>query len=212
MLLLLLSRGEKKNLLLFGLLGEEDSLDVGKDTTLSDGDSREKLVQLLVITDGKLQMSWDDSGLLVVTGSIASQLEDLSSEVLKDGSQVDRSTSPHSLGIVSFAKESVDPAHRELKPGTAGSALCLSLCLTAFATSRHDLCLVLCYGNKRIRVSSQSLHFGRKFHFISAHRIHGGEKFGTFGMETSDWLLSTNEKSPFQMCKIFGHRGSDSLI
>ena len=51
--------------------GEEDSLDVGKDTTLSDDDSREKLVQLLVITDGKLQMSWDDSGLLVVTGSIA---------------------------------------------------------------------------------------------------------------------------------------------
>ena len=140
-------------------------MDVGKDTTLSDGDSREKLVQLLVITDGKLQMSWDDSGLLVVTGSIASQLEDLSSEVLKDGSQVDRSTSPHSLGIVSFAKESVDPAHRELKPGTAGSALCLSLCLTAFATSRHDFCSRVVKRESENSSLVSGISFSRKFSF-----------------------------------------------
>ena len=127
-----------ENLLLLGLLGEKDSLDVGEDTTLSDGDSREKLVQLLVISDGKLQMSWDNSGLLVITSSIASQLEDLSSEVLEDGSQVDRSTSPHSLSIVSFSEESVDSAHRELESSPAGTALCLSLRLTAFAASRHD--------------------------------------------------------------------------
>ena len=137
LLLLLLSRGEKKNLLLFGLLGEEDSLDVGKDTTLSDGDSREKLVQLLVISDGKLQMSWDNSGLLVITSSIASQLEDLSSEVLEDGSQVDRGTSTHSLSVVAFAEESVDSANGELKSSAAGSALCLSLGLSSFSTSRH---------------------------------------------------------------------------
>ena len=58
-------------------------------------------------------MSWDDSGLLVVTGSITGQLEDLSSEVLKDGSQVDRGTSTHSLNVVAFAEESVDSADRE---------------------------------------------------------------------------------------------------
>ena len=102
-------------LLLFRLLGEKDGLDVGQDTTLGDGDSREKFVQLLVITDGELKMSWDDSGLLVVTGSVASQLEDLSSEVLEDGSQVDRGTSTHSLGVVAFAEKSVDSANGELK-------------------------------------------------------------------------------------------------
>ena len=134
----MLSRDGKSHLLLFRLLGEKDSLDVGKDTTLSDGDSREELVQFLVITDGELEMSWDDSGLLVVTGGVTSQLEDLSSEVLEDGSQVDRSTSPHSLSIVSFSEESVDSAHRELESGPAGTALCLSLRLTAFAASRHD--------------------------------------------------------------------------
>ena len=113
----------KCDLLLFRLLGEKDGLDVGQDTTLGDGDSREKFVQLLVITDGELKMSWDDSGLLVVTGSVASQLEDLSSEVLEDGSQVDRGTSTHSLGVVAFAEESVDSANGELKSSAAGSAL-----------------------------------------------------------------------------------------
>ena len=44
--------GRKCDLLLFRLLGEKDGLDVGQDTTLGDGDSREKFVQL-VVTDGK---------------------------------------------------------------------------------------------------------------------------------------------------------------
>ena len=122
-LLLLFLRGNGSNLLLFRLLREKDSLDVGKDTTLSDGDSREELVQFLVITDGELEMSWDDSGFLVVTGGVTSQLEDLSSEVLEDGSQVDGSTSTDSLGVVSLAKESVNTTNRELKSSTAGSAL-----------------------------------------------------------------------------------------
>ena len=113
-------------------------MDVGEDTTLSDGDTREKLVQLLVVTDGELEMPGDDSGLLVVTGGVASQLEDLSSEVLEDGSQVDWGTSTHAFSIVSLAKESVDTTDGELKTRTAGSALCLSLCLSSFATSRHD--------------------------------------------------------------------------
>lgn len=129
---------EANNLLLLGLLGEKDGLDVGEDTTLGDGDSGEKFVQLLVVTDGELKMSGDDSGLLVVTGGVTGQLEDLSSEVLEDGGQVDGGTGTHSLGVVSLAEESVDTTDGELKSGTAGSALCLSLCFASFATSRHD--------------------------------------------------------------------------
>lgn len=37
-------------------------------------------------------MTGDDTGLLVVTGGVSGQLEDFSSEVLEDGSEVDRST------------------------------------------------------------------------------------------------------------------------
>lgn len=67
-------------------------MDVGEDTTLGDGDVSEQLVQLLIVADGKLQVTGDDTGLLVVTGSVTRQLEDFGSEVLKDSGEVDRGT------------------------------------------------------------------------------------------------------------------------
>ena len=67
-------------------------MNVGQDTTLGDCDVSEKLVQFLIVADGQLEMTGDDTGLLVVTGGVTSQLEDFSSEVLKDGSEVDGST------------------------------------------------------------------------------------------------------------------------
>merc|ERR1719295_1216888 len=100
---------------LFCLLGEEDSLDVGKDTTLGNGDSSQELVQLLIITDGQLQVTGDDPSLLVVTGSVACQFKDLSSQVLHDGSQVDGGAGTNTLSIVALAEETVNSAHRELK-------------------------------------------------------------------------------------------------
>ena len=121
-IVLWLKAAEGSDLLLLGLLGEEDSLDVGEDTTLGNGDTREKFVELLVIADGKLKMTGDDPGLLVVTGSIASELEDLSCEVLHDGRQVDWGTSTDTFGIVSLAEEAMDTSYGELKssPGATG--------------------------------------------------------------------------------------------
>ena len=87
---------------LLGLLGQEDSLDVGEDTTLGNGDAGEQLVQLLVVADGQLEVAGDDPGLLVVPGSIASQLKDLSSQVLHDSGHVDRGASTHTLSIVAL--------------------------------------------------------------------------------------------------------------
>jgi hypothetical protein len=52
----------------------------------------EKLVQLLIVSDGELEMTWDDTSLLVVTGGVASQLENFSCQVFKDSCEVDRST------------------------------------------------------------------------------------------------------------------------
>ena len=69
----------REYLFLLGLLGQKDSLDVGQYTTLGNGNSGEQLVQLLVVADGKLEMTGDDPSLLVITSSIASQLENLSS-------------------------------------------------------------------------------------------------------------------------------------
>jgi len=88
-------------------------VNVGKDTTLGDGNVAQKLVQLLIVSDGELKMTGDDTGLLVVAGSVTSQLEDFGSEVLKDGSEVDGSTGTDTLSVVALSEETVDTTNRE---------------------------------------------------------------------------------------------------
>ena len=120
------------------LLGQKHGLDVRQDSSLGNGDAGEQLVELLVVADGQLEMTGNDPGLLVVTGSVAGQLEDLSSQVLHDGGQVHGGTGTNTLGIVTLAEQTVDTAHGELKAGTAGARLALSLGFSSFTTSRHD--------------------------------------------------------------------------
>src|SRR5579862_1529816 len=93
-------------------------LDVGQHATLSDGNSRQQFIQFLVVTDGQLQMTWDDSRLLVVTSSISCQLENFSSQIFHDGSQVDWSSSTNALSVVSLAKKTMDTTDWELKAST----------------------------------------------------------------------------------------------
>ena len=121
-IILWVKASEVSDLLLFGFLGEEYCLDVGEYTTLGNGDTGEEFVQLFVIADGELKMTGDDSGLLVVTGSVASELEDLSSEVFHDGSKVHWCTSTYTLSIVALAEKTVDTSDGELKssPGATG--------------------------------------------------------------------------------------------
>ena len=78
------------------------------DTTLGDNDIAEKLVQpksneceldtqiihgimhaLLIVADGELKVTRNDTLLLVVTRSITRKLENLGGKILKDSSQVD---------------------------------------------------------------------------------------------------------------------------
>lgn len=64
--------------------GEELGQDVGQDTTLRDDDGAEEFVEFLVVSDGELEVTWNDTGFLVVPGSVTSELEDLSGEVWLD--------------------------------------------------------------------------------------------------------------------------------
>ncbi len=120
------------------LLGQEDSLDVGQDSSLGNGHSLEQLVQLLVVPDGQLEMAGVDPLLLVVPGGVAGQLKDLSGEVLHDGGQVDWGTSTDPLGVVSLAEKTVDTTDWELEPSTGGAALGLGTGFASLSTSRHD--------------------------------------------------------------------------
>ena len=114
---------KQRSLFLLGLLGQEHSLDVGQYTSLGNGDTREELVQLFIVTDGELKMTGDDPRLLVVTSSIASQLEHLSCEVFHHSSQVDWGTSTNSLGIVALAEKTVDTTNGELESSPAAAGL-----------------------------------------------------------------------------------------
>jgi hypothetical protein len=49
----------------------------------------EQFVQLFVVTDGELQVTRNDTLLLVVTSSVTGQFENFSREVFEDGSEVD---------------------------------------------------------------------------------------------------------------------------
>ena len=62
-------------------------MDVGDDTTTGDGGLDES-VELLISSDGELEMSWGDSLHLEIFGSVTSELKDLSGQVLEDGSAV----------------------------------------------------------------------------------------------------------------------------
>ena len=74
---------------LLALCRQELGLDLRQDTTLRDDDVAEKLVELLVVADRELQVTGDDAALLVVASGVAGELEDLSRQVLEDGSEVD---------------------------------------------------------------------------------------------------------------------------
>lgn len=88
-------------------------VNVGENTTLGDGDVAKKLVQLLIVADGELKVTGDDTSLLVVASSVASKLEDFGSEVLENGSEVDGSAGTDTLGVVALAEETVDTTNRE---------------------------------------------------------------------------------------------------
>ena len=102
-------------LLAFGLLGQQNGLDVGQHTSLSDGDSGQELVQLLVVTDSQLQVTGDDPGLLVVTGSIACQFENLGGQVFHDCGQINGGSGTDTFGIVALAQQTMDTTHGELE-------------------------------------------------------------------------------------------------
>ena len=103
----------------FGLLvllgGDEEHVDVGEDTTSSDGGVAKKLVELVVVADSQLDVAGNDTGLLVVLSGVTGELEDLSGEVLKDGGEVHGGTGTDALSVTTSLKEAGDSADGELK-------------------------------------------------------------------------------------------------
>jgi hypothetical protein len=95
------------------LLGQQDRVDVGDDTTGGDGDAAQQLVELLVVANGELQVARHDTLALVIARRVASQLEDLGGEVLEHGSQVDWRTGANARGVATLAQVTVHTTDRD---------------------------------------------------------------------------------------------------
>ncbi|XP_038564651.1 uncharacterized protein LOC119901461 [Micropterus salmoides] len=113
---------------LYGFGGHkmQDRLDVGQHAALSDGDSAQQLVELLVVADGQLQVTGDDPGLLVVAGGVSGQLQDLSGQVLqhrrqkRDAMARTKQTARKSTGGKAPRKQLATKAARKSAPATGG--------------------------------------------------------------------------------------------
>ena len=102
--------------------GEEGNVDVGEDTTGGNGGTTHKLVELIVVSDGHLDVSGDDSGSLEILSGVSGELEDLSCEVLEDGGEVDGGSGSNSGGEFTGLHVSGDSSDGELESSSLGSA------------------------------------------------------------------------------------------
>lgn len=92
-------------------------MDVWENTTLGNGDTTHELVELFVVADSELKVSWGDTGLLVVTGGVTGELKNLGGEVLEDGGKVHWGTSGDAGTVVTSLQVSVDTSDWELESG-----------------------------------------------------------------------------------------------
>ena len=111
-------------------------MDVGQDTSRCNGDSSQQLVELLVVLDGKGNVTGHNTALLVVTGGVSGKLQDLGTEVLENGSKVDRGSGSHTGGVLSLTKVTSDTSHGELKSGLGRSGGALLLTSSSFSCRR----------------------------------------------------------------------------
>ena len=96
-------------------------MDVGQNTARRDGYSSKKLVQLLVVTDGELDVAGNDASLLVVASGVAGELENLSGQVLENRTEVHRGACADARGILALLEVAMNATDRELKPCLLGA-------------------------------------------------------------------------------------------
>lgn len=101
-----------------GGLGDEGLVDVGNDTTASNGGLDEG-IKLLITTNGEQQVPGCDTLHLQVLAGVTGELEHFGAKVLHDGRGVDGSSGTDTLlGVDTVLEETVDTTDRELKTGS----------------------------------------------------------------------------------------------
>ena len=123
-------------------------MDVREDTAGRDGDASEQLVELLIVLDGQGDVAGDDAGLLVVAGGVSGELEDLGSEVLEDGGEVDAGANSDALGVATLLQVASDTRDGELKSSLGGGANGLAGSTSSLSLSSDGSSLSLSCGER----------------------------------------------------------------
>ena len=90
-------------------------MDVGENATVGNGGATHELGELIIVADSELDVTGHNTASLVVAGSVACELEDLSGEVLKHGSKVHGGTGADSLGVASSTELAGNSSDGELE-------------------------------------------------------------------------------------------------
>jgi hypothetical protein len=118
---------------------QKDGVNVGENTTGRNGDAAKELVQLLVVLDSKSDVARHDTTLLVITGGIASELEDFGAKVFQDGGEIHRGSGSHASGVLSITEVTANTTNGELQAslGGGGRRLLFSASSLSFSFAGH---------------------------------------------------------------------------
>ena len=94
-------------------------MNVGHYTSLSNGDTGEKFVQLFIVSNGQLEVARNDSAFFVVTSRVPRQLENFSDEILQHGGKVHGGPIADSLCVLSLAEKTANASNGEKGSGAA---------------------------------------------------------------------------------------------
>mmetsp|Transcript_82416 Transcript_82416/g.167041 ORF Transcript_82416/g.167041 Transcript_82416/m.167041 type:complete len:208 (+) Transcript_82416:87-710(+) len=97
------------------LLREENRVDVRQYAATTDRDLSHVLVELLVVTDGELDVPGDDPVLLLILGSVPCELKDLRRDVFNHRCEVDRRTARQAATVATALQLLGEAVHWEDK-------------------------------------------------------------------------------------------------
>ena len=87
------------------------------DTRLSNDRVAEQLVELVIFLQTQINVSWDDSALLVLLHDHHRDFQNLSDQVLQNGGKVDRGPNTDSLAVSALFEHSCKSAYWEAETG-----------------------------------------------------------------------------------------------
>ena len=95
------------------LLFEKEFVDVARDASLGDRNLTNQLVQLLIVLNGKLDVSGNNTGLLVLASAVAGKLKQLSNEVFQHGAHENSGRDTDAGGVSALTEVSTDTSDGE---------------------------------------------------------------------------------------------------